>query len=89
MKGFKGDLSDISASGISVIMNTSAKSAELLLGCRLNIKFSRPEAIPEIKIDQNGRIVGIHSQMFNEYLINVKWDKPLDNATFDRIKLMG
>ncbi len=89
MKGFKGDLSDISASGISVIMNTSAKSAELLLGCRLNIKFSRPEAIPEIKIDQNGRIVGIHSQMFNEYLINVKWDKPLDNATFERIKLMG
>ena len=89
MKGFKGDLSDISASGISVIMNTSAKSAELLLGCRLNIKFARPAAIPELKIDQDGRIVGIHSQMFNEYLINVKWDEPLDNATLERIKLMG
>jgi CRP-like cAMP-binding protein len=89
VKGFKGDLSDISASGISLIMNTSAKSAELLLGCRLNIKFTRPEAMPELTIDQDGRIVGIHSQMFNEYLINVKWDEPLDNATFERIKLMG
>jgi CRP-like cAMP-binding protein len=89
MKGFKGDLSDISASGISLFMNTSAKSAELLLGCCLKIKFARPEAIPELKIDQDGRIVGIHSQMFNEYLINVKWDKPLDNANVERIKLLG
>jgi hypothetical protein len=46
-------------------MNTSAKSAESLLGCRLNIKFARPAAIPELKIDQDGRIVGIHSQMLN------------------------
>jgi CRP-like cAMP-binding protein len=89
IKGFKGDLSDISANGISVIMNTSAKSADLLLGCRLNIKFRRPDARPEIRIDQNGRIVGIHSQMFNEYLTNVKWDEPLDKGIIERIKLMG
>ena len=87
MKGFKGDLSDISASGISLIMNTSAQSAELLLGCRLNIKFVWPEGAPELKIDQNGRIVGIHSRMFNEYLINVTWDAPLDKDILDRIKL--
>ena len=87
LKGFKGDLSDISASGISVIMNTSANTAELLLGCRLNIKFTQPEAIPEIRIDQDGRIVGIHSRMFNEYLINVKWDEPMDEGIVERIKL--
>ena len=86
IKGFKGDLSDISANGISVIMNTSPESAELLLGCRLNIKFRRPEASPEIRIDQDGRIVGIHNQMFNEYLTNVKWDKPLDSGIVERIK---
>ena len=88
IKGFKGDLSDISASGISVIMNTSPQSAELLLGCRLNIKFKQPAARPEIRIDQNGRIVGIHNQMFNEYLTNVKWDQPLDNGIVERIKLI-
>jgi CRP-like cAMP-binding protein len=89
MKVFKGDLSDISSSGISLIMNTSAKSAELLMGCRLNLKFTIAGAIPEIRIDQDGRIVGIHSQMFNEYLINVKWDEPLDNGIVERIELMG
>ncbi len=87
IKGFKGDLSDISTNGIAVIMNTSPESAELLLGCRLNIKFRRPEVSPEIRIDQDGRIVGIHNQMFNEYLTNVKWDKPLDNGIVERIKL--
>jgi CRP-like cAMP-binding protein len=86
-KVFKGDLSDISASGISFVMNTSPKSAELLLGCRLNIKFTRPEGSPEIRIDQDGRIVGVHSQMFNEYLANVKWEEPLDNGIIERIKL--
>ena len=87
LKGFKGDLSDISANGIAVIMNTSPESAELLLGCRLNIKFRRPEVSPEIRVDQDGRIVGIHSQMFNEYLANVKWDEPLDNGIVERIRL--
>ena len=87
LKGFKGDLSDISASGISVIMNTSADMAELLLGCRLNIKFRQPEAVPELKINKDGRIVGIHSRMFNEYLINVKWDELMDKGLVERIKL--
>lgn len=87
IKVFKGDLSDISASGISFVMNTSPKSAELLLGCRLNIKFMRPEGGPEMRIDQDGRIVGVHSRMFNEYLANVKWEKPLDNGVVERIKL--
>ena len=88
IKGFKGDLSDISTNGIAVIMNTSPESAELLLGCRLNIKFRRSEVSPEIRIDQDGRIVGIHNQMFNEYLTNVKWDKPLDNGIVERIRLI-
>ena len=88
-KGFRGDLSDISASGISLVMNTSAQSAESLLGRRLNIKFSWPEAAPELKIDQDGRIVGIHGQMFNEHLINVTWDAPLEKEVVERIKLKG
>ena len=88
IKVFRGDLCDICSSGISFVMNTSSKSAELLLGCRLNTKFARPEAGPEIRIDQDGRIVGIHSQMFNEYLINVKWNEPLDTGIVERIKLM-
>jgi hypothetical protein len=29
------------------------------------------------------------SQMFNEYLANVKWEELLDNGVVERIKLTG
>jgi hypothetical protein len=29
------------------------------------------------------------SQMFNEYLVNVKWEEPLDDGVVERIKLTG
>ena len=87
-KVFKGDLSDISASGVSFVMNTSSKAADSLLGRDLDLKLAFGRAFPDLRIDRNGTIVGIHYQMFNEYLINVKWEQPLDNDTMERIKLM-
>lgn len=38
---------------------------------------------------RDGKIVGVHGQMFNEYLVNVKWDEPLDGGVMERIKLAG
>jgi CRP-like cAMP-binding protein len=85
-KAFKGELSDISVSGVSFVMNTSPQSAELLLGCQLNLEFRLPQVSAELRIDQNGSIVGVHSQLFNEYLINVKWDQPLSADIMAPIK---
>ena len=86
-KVHKGELSDISASGASFIMNTSPQSAKMLLGCQLNLKFLLPRVSGETRIDQNGSIVGVHGQLFNEYLINVKWDQPLSDDIVAKIKL--
>lgn len=83
----KGEISDISASGVSFIMNTSPQSAETLLGCQLNINFLLPWVSGETRIDQSGSIVGVHRQLFNEYLINVKWDQPLSNDIVAKIKM--
>ncbi len=85
-KVFKGELSDISASGVSFVMNTSPQSAELLLGCQLSLKFMLPPFSAEFRVDQNGTIVGVHSQLFNEYLINVKWDQSLPENIMAAIK---
>jgi CRP-like cAMP-binding protein len=85
-KAFKGELSDISANGVSFVMNTSPQSAELLLGCQLSLVFVLPQVSAELRIDQNGSIVGVHGQLFNEYLINVKWDQPLSDAIMATIK---
>ena len=88
-KAFKADLSDISASGVSFIMNTSPAAAEALLGCRLTLKCTLRGAFPEIHIDQQGRIVGVHAQLFNEYFINVKWEEQLEDGLIDKIKAYG
>jgi hypothetical protein len=87
-KVFKCDLSDISVSGVSFVLNTSPTAAESLLGCRLHLSFTLHGAFPEISLDQEGRIVGVHGQLFNEYLINVKWEQPLDDGLIDRIKAL-
>ena len=85
-KILKGDLSDISASGISFTMSTSSIAAESLLGRHLNLKLTFDQAFPELRIERSGSIVGIHHQMFNDYLINVKLAEALDNETMQRIK---
>jgi CRP-like cAMP-binding protein len=85
-KVFKGELSDISTSGVSFVMNTSPQSAELLLGCQLRVKFRLQQVSADLRIDQNGSIVGVHRQLFNEYLINVKWDQPLSDHIIATIK---
>ena len=84
-KVFKVDLSDISASGVSFVMNASSKAADLLLGRHLNLKLAFDQAFAQLRIDRSGKIVGLHHQMFNEYLINVKFEEPLDNDTMERI----
>jgi CRP-like cAMP-binding protein len=86
-KVHKAELSDISASGVSFIMNTSPQSAEMLLGCQLNLKFLLPPVSGETRIDQSGSIVGVHRQLFNEYLINMRWDQLLSDDIVAKIKL--
>ncbi|MGD8409641.1 MAG: cyclic nucleotide-binding domain-containing protein [Desulfobacterales bacterium] len=88
-KVYKVDLSDISVSGVSFIMNMSQTAADALLGCRLNLKFRQRGAFSEISIDHEGLIVGVHGQLFNEYYINVKWEEPLDEGLIDRVKTVG
>ena len=88
-KAFKGDLCDISASGVSFIMNTSPTAAESLLGCRLTLKCTLRGSFSEININQEGCIVGVHAQLFNEYFINVKWEQPLEDGLIDKIKAYG
>jgi CRP-like cAMP-binding protein len=83
----KVEIADISATGASFIVNFSAKSAEVLLGCRVNVKFSLPQRRSDLRIELNGTIVGVHSQMFNEYLVNVRLRQPLATDMMDRIAL--
>jgi len=81
-KSFKGDLTDISVGGLSFeVRITKEETARLLLGRRINIKYSFSQSIPAINIDQNGIIVGVYAYPFEDYSIHVKFDQMLDKTT--------
>ena len=80
-KSFKGELTDISVGGLSFEVRISKEeTARLLLGRRINIKYSFSQSIPAINIDQNGIIVGVYAYPFEDYSIHVKFDTMLDRT---------
>lgn len=80
-KSFKGELTDISVGGLSFEVRISKEeTARLLLGRRINVKYSFSQSIPAINIDQNGIVVGVYAYPFEDYSIHVKFDKMLDNT---------
>ena len=81
-KSFKGELTDISIGGLSFEVRISKKeTARLLLGRRINVKYTFSRSIPAISIDQDGIIVGVYAYPFEDYSIHVKFDKMLDSTT--------
>jgi CRP-like cAMP-binding protein len=81
-KSFKGELTDISVGGLSFeVRITKEETARLLLGRRINIKYSFSQSIPAINIDQDGIIVGVYAYPFEDYSIHVKFDQMLDKTT--------
>ena len=80
-KSFKGELTDISVGGLSFEVRISREeTARLLLGRRINVKYSFSQSIPAINIDQNGIVVGVYAYPFEDYSIHVKFDAMLDKT---------
>jgi hypothetical protein len=86
-KSFKGELNDISVGGLAFEIRISKEeTARLLLGRRLNIEFTFIKSTPNIKINQNGLIVGVYPYPFEDYSIHVKFDKLLDRSAIASIQ---
>ncbi len=79
-KAYKGELSDISAGGLSFLIKTSKpESVRVLLGRRLNVKFDLPMSNSEYSaIDQNMQVIAVQSQAFDDFSIHLKFENPLD-----------
>ena len=86
-KSFKGELSDISIGGLSFeIRITKEETARLLIGRKINVEFTFSKSVPNIKINQNGIIVGVYPYPFEDYSIHVKFDKMLDKSVIGIIQ---
>ncbi|MBF0100287.1 MAG: cyclic nucleotide-binding domain-containing protein [Desulfobacterales bacterium] len=77
-KILRGSLLDISIAGISFSIKSARKDqVKLLLGRSILIQFNLPKGDSDYTIERNGIIIGVSSQLYNDYYINVKFDKLL------------
>jgi CRP-like cAMP-binding protein len=84
---FRGELSDISASGISFYIKTSdRKNASFLLGRNLMLAFMIPGKTESEKIVQTGMVIGVSYHLFNDYIIHLKFGKELNPAQVSEIE---
>jgi CRP-like cAMP-binding protein len=75
---YKGTLSDISVWGLSFFIKTTKKETlRLLIGRRLNLKFSLPSGESVRKTDLNGTVVGVCDHLFNDFSVHIRFEHPL------------
>ena len=85
-KPFRGELLDMSASGLAFIMKTTRKSDAMMLGLNLNMALSFAELDSDLKFKKVGTVVAVNSEPFNEYIIHVEFIKNLEPVVFDELE---
>jgi len=88
-KIYKGEMSDLSAGGLSYLLKTSKpESVRMLLGRQLNIKF---DLVPgdgkdRVPVDRIGQVIAVQSQAFDDYSIHLKFEIPLNESLIESIQ---
>ena len=85
-KPFRGELLDLSTSGLAFIFKTTLKSDAMMLGRKLNMALSFAELDSDLKIKKAGAVVAVNFEPFNEYIVHVEFIKNLDPADFDELE---
>jgi c-di-GMP-binding flagellar brake protein YcgR len=85
-KPFRGELLDISTSGLAFIFKTTLKSDAMLLGRKLNMALSFDELESDLKIKKAGAVVAVNFEPFNEYIVHVEFIKNLEPDVFDELE---
>ena len=85
-KPFRGELLDLSASGLAFIFKTTQKSASEMLGRKLNMALSFAELASNLKFKRIGTVVAVNSQPFNEYILHAEFVKSLDPLVLEELE---
>ncbi len=86
-KAYKGEISDISAGGLSFLIKTSKpETVRMLLGRRLQVKFELVlKDAQRRSVDRLGHVIAVQAQVFDDYSIHLKFDTPLDPSLIETI----
>ena len=85
-KPFRGELLDISVSGLAFLMKTTQKASKVLLGRNLKMKLTFDELASDLKISCNGMVVAVNSEPFNEYMIHAEFERNLSPAVMGALE---
>jgi hypothetical protein len=85
-KPFRGELLDISASGLAFLMKTTQKASAVLLGRNLKMQLTFDELASGLKINCRGTVLAVNSEPFNEYAIHAEFDKDLTPSVMDQLE---
>lgn len=83
---FRGELLDISASGLAFIIKTTQKSSAMLLGRKLSMALSFAELDSDINIKRVGTVVAVNSEPFREYVVHAEFVKNLEPIVIDELE---
>lgn len=76
-KPFRGDMADVSNTGLSFYIKATDKAARLLLGRRLKVASRLEIAGKRQKLERTGLTVAVTPLYFGDFSIHLKFDQPL------------
>jgi hypothetical protein len=76
-KPFRGDMADISNTGLSFYIKATDKSARMLLGRQLKIKATIEMGKKQQTLERTGTTVAVNPLYFGDFSIHLKFDRPL------------
>jgi CRP-like cAMP-binding protein len=87
---FKVGLSDLSATGISCLVRLAKREAgRLLLGRDMSLKLMIVTGKDTRTISQNGTVVAVRSNPFDEHSLHIKFHKILENSLVSELARIG
>ena len=76
---FRGDLSDLSNTGVAFFIKATDRAARLLMGRKLNLRLTiqTPGKAKHQTVKRDGRVVAVNALYIGDYSIHMRLDTPL------------
>jgi CRP-like cAMP-binding protein len=79
-KPFRGDMADVSNTGLSFYIKATDKSARLLLGRRLKLTATLEAGGKRQRLERTGIVVAVNPLFFGDFSIHLKFEQPLKSS---------
>ena len=76
-KPFRGDLADLSNTGLSFYIRATDRAARMLLGRKLKVRFAVKTPKQDQTVERKALTVAVNALYIGDYSVHLRFDKPL------------